>query len=224
MKTVLITGVSRGIGQALAKKFLEEGFNVMGTIYSGVSLEQNENLSVFNLDLSSPESIIKCTEEIIATGKKIDILINNAGVLLDEDETRVVVEKLRKTLEINLIGPIDFTERLIPSINPGGHIVNISSSAGSLEKATHAESHHPYHYPSYKISKTALNMYTCTLAMRLKDSDITVSSVHPGWVKTELGGMEADITPTQAAEGVYGVAISKPESGKFWFGKERMPW
>ncbi len=224
MKTVLITGVSKGIGEALFRKFTKEGFCVLGTVYSGDSINRGGESLIFKLDLSSPESISSCTSEIIATGKKIDILINNAGVLFDEDETSVVVDKLRKTLEINLIGPIDFTERLISSINPGGHIVNISSSAGSLEKATHAESHHPYHYPSYKISKTALNMYTCTLALRLKDSDITVSSVHPGWVKTDIGGQEADITPDQAAEGIFDVAVSRPETGKFWFGKEKLPW
>ena len=67
-------------------------------------------------------------------------------------------------------------------------------------------------------------MYTCTLALRLKDSDITVSSVHPGWVKTDIGGQEADITPDQAAEGIFDVAVSRPETGKFWFGKEKLPW
>lgn len=239
MKTVLITGISKGIGQALAQKFIKEGFDVAGTVFGGESTDffsqddQNDqnnsggHLSVFKLDLSSPESIIDCANKIIATlgnEKKIDILINNAGALYDEDETSVVIEKLRKTLEVNLIGPIDFTEKLIPHISSGGHIVNISSSAGSLERATHAESHHPYHYPSYKISKTALNMYTCTLALRLQPSDITVSSVHPGWVKTDIGGQEAEITPEQAALGIYDVAISRPETGKFWFGKEKMAW
>lgn len=247
MKTVLITGISKGIGQALAQKFIKEGFEVIGTVFEGESASalsqgdqtnqnsqnnsggqlSDEHLSVFKLDLSSSESITDCADKIINTlgnEKKIDILINNAGALYDEDETGVVIEKLRKTLEVNLIGPIDFTEKLIPHINSGGHIVNISSSAGSLERATHAESHHPYHYPSYKISKTALNMYTCTLALRLQASEITVSSVHPGWVKTDIGGQEAEITPEQAALGIYDVAISRPETGKFWFGKEKMAW
>ncbi len=234
MKTVLITGVSRGIGEALQFKFIKEGFNVLGTVYIGVDKVATDNdvgsrdevpkTKIFKLDLSSPESIEQCVNEIIFAGTKIDILINNAGALFDEDDTSVIVEKLRKTLEVNLIGPIDFTERLISQINSGGQIINISSSAGSLEKAGRAESHYPYHYPSYKISKAGLNMYTCTLAQRLKKSNITVSSVHPGWVKTDLGGSEADITAEEAAEGIYGVIVSDKETGGFWFGKERMPW
>ncbi len=224
MKTVVITGISKGIGLALARKFLAEGFDVLGTLYSGSFPEQNDRLTVFSLDLSSPESIAECAKGIIATGKKIDILINNAGVLLDEDETDVVVDKLRKTLEINVIGTINFIEHLIPSVGAGGHIINISSTAGSLERTGHAQSHFPYHYPCYKISKTALNMYTRTLALRLKDSDIVVSSVHPGWVKTEMGGQDADMTPEEAAEGIYSVAISHPETGQFWFKGEKLAW
>jgi len=225
MKTVLITGISKGIGLALAKKFLKEGFEVIGTIYTGKSPENNPNLSVFKLDLSSPESIAHCAKEIISTGKRVDMLINNAGALFDEDDTSVIVEKLRKTLEVNLIGTIDFTERIIPLINPGGHIVSVSSTAGSLELAGHASaSHFPRHYPSYKISKAALNMYTRTLAIRLKPEKITVSSVHPGWVKTDMGGKDADMTTEEAANGIYNTAVSHPETGQFWFKGEKMPW
>jgi NAD(P)-dependent dehydrogenase (short-subunit alcohol dehydrogenase family) len=234
MKTVLITGVSKGIGEALRLKFTKEGFDVLGTVYTGVGKINTETgtescdgvpkAKIFELDLSSPESIERCANEIIETGTKIDILINNAGALFDEDDTSVIVDKLRKTLEVNLVGPIDFTERLISQINSGGQIINISSSAGSLEKAGRVESHYPYHYPSYKISKAGLNMYTCTLAQRLKKSDIIVSSVHPGWVRTDLGGPEADITAEEAALGIYSVVVSDKETGGFWFGKERMPW
>ena len=90
--------------------------------------------------------------------------------------------------------------------------------------AGQALSHFPYHYPSYKISKAALNMYTRTLALRLKESDIIVSSVHPGWARTDMGGQDADISPEEAAEGIYGVATSKPETGQFWFRGKHLPW
>lgn len=89
----------------------------MGTVYTVEDkIEAGEsvvNSAIFKLDLSSPESIERCANEIIATGEKIDILINNAGALLDEDGTGVVIEKLRKTPDVDLVGPIDFTERLI---------------------------------------------------------------------------------------------------------------
>lgn len=222
MKTILVTGVNKGIGRALAEKYLALGHEVIGTYFSTPPDYSHEHLTLFPLDLSDSKSIEQCIVDITKLGKKIDILHNNAGALLDEGETTVVIEKLRKTLEINLIGTIDFTERVLPLMNKGGHIINTSSSAGSLKKGV--SSHWPGHYPAYKISKTALNMYTRTLADRLKDSGITVSSVHPGWVKTDMGGEEANVTPAEAADSLYTLALSHPETGKFWFNGEEFPW
>ncbi len=224
MKTIFITGINKGIGRALAEKFLNENYFIIGTYHREKPDLENKNIYTCGLDLSSPQSIASCAEKIIGLKKKIDILINNAGVLLDEEETKVVTEKLRQTLEINLIGTIDLTEKLIPIMNRGGHIINISSTAGSLEKAGKAESHYPYHYPSYKISKAALNMYTRTLALRLKECDVTVSSIHPGWVRTDMGGSEAPTSPKEAAESIYQIATSNPKTGEFWFKKENLPW
>jgi NAD(P)-dependent dehydrogenase (short-subunit alcohol dehydrogenase family) len=223
MKTVLITGINKGIGKALSQKFLAEGFEVIGTIYDSEIADTNPKLTVIKLDLSSSESIAHCTDQIISSNKKIDILINNAGILCDENDTTVIVDKLRETLNTNLIGVIDFTEHLISSIEKGGHIINMSSTAGSLHKTERGESHLPYHYPAYKISKAGLNMYTATLALRLKN-EVTVSSVHPGWVKTDIGGDKAEITPEQASESIYNFAISSPETGKFWFDGKRLEW
>ncbi len=222
MKTILITGVDKGIGHALMQKFLDEGHFVIALFYANRP-EPNDNLMDFALDLGKPESIASCVTAITNFGKHIDILINNAGILADEEETSVVVEKLRKTLEVNLIGTIDFTERLIPLMEDGGHIVNISSTAGSLELVGKV-SHFIGHYPAYKISKVALNMYTRTLALELKDRGIIVSSAHPGWTQTDMGGKEADITPKQAADGIYDLAVSRPETAGFWFAGKRLPW
>ncbi|MBI4256528.1 SDR family NAD(P)-dependent oxidoreductase [Candidatus Uhrbacteria bacterium] len=222
MKTVLVTGVDKGIGHALMETFLAEGYFVIGTFFSDRP-KIHEHFKDFALDLGKPESIASCTMAITNFGKNIDILINNAGILADEEETQIVVEKLRKTLEVNLIGAIDFTQRLLPLLSEDAHIVNISSTAGSLELVGKV-SHFMGHYPAYKISKAALNMYTRTLALELKDRGIIVSSVHPGWTKTDMGGEEAELTPTQAAKDLYRLAVSKPESGGFWFAGERLPW
>lgn len=204
------------------QKFLNEGHFVIALFHTNRPLP-HENLKDFALDLGKPESIASCATAIENFGRKIDVLVNNAGILADEEETQIVVEKLRKTLEVNLIGTIDFTTRLRLIMQDGGHIVNISSTAGSLELVGKV-SHFPGHYPAYKISKAALNMYTRTLALELADRGITVSSVHPGWTKTDMGGEEADLTPQQAAQGIYDLAISRPESGGFWFAGERLPW
>lgn len=218
MKTVLITGISRGIGKALAQKFLSEGCFVIGTSTSGKTDWSHENMSVFQLDLSNSESIKQCVSQIFALDKKIDILINNAGIWSGiEGDPVIHMDMLRRTMEVNLFGTVDFTEQIIPLINEGGHVINVTSRAGSMGYSYHAN------YPDYKISKAALNMATKVWAIRFKDK-ITVSSTHPGWVKTDMGGDDADITPEEAAEDIYKLAISKPESGQFWFKSEKFPW
>lgn len=220
MKTVLITGISRGIGQALAKRFLGNGDFVVGTSTSGAAGLKSGNLVVLQLDLAKPESIERCSKDIADLNKEIDILINNAGIVIEEEveSATIVPDYVRKTLEVNLIGTIDFTECIIPLMNEGGHIVNISSRAGSL-------SHIDYtlNYPAYRISKAALNMATRILAVRLSGK-VTVSSVHPGWVKTDMGGEEADLAPEEAAADIYELANSKIETGQFWFKGEKFPW
>ncbi|MFZ2205401.1 MAG: SDR family NAD(P)-dependent oxidoreductase [Minisyncoccia bacterium] len=220
MKNVLITGISKGIGKALAQKFLAEGYFVMGTSTSGEVDYSDENLIIYPLELSSTENIKKCVDSILQSGKKIYILINNAGVIVDKNNFKVDIECLRKTLEVNLIGAINFTEQIISILNNGAHILNASSSAGSLARTQESDDDQ---YPAYKISKAALNMYTRTLAMHLKDK-ITVSSFHPGWVKTDMGGPDADMTPGEAAGYIYNLATSKVETGQFWFKGDKMPW
>ena len=221
MRTAVITGIGRGIGKALAEKFVAEGYRVIGATLSGET--DVAGVQAYQLDLGDRESIRRVASDICTAAGSIDILVNNAGVLLDEDETSLDPERLRATLEVNLIGAVAFTEALKSHIVQGGHIVNISSTAGSLALADGSASHFPHHYPAYKISKTALNMYTRTLAIELKGK-ATVSSVHPGWVRTDMGGPEADITPAEAAEGIFNIAVSSPETGQFWSKGEKLPW
>ena len=220
MKTVVITGIGKGIGKALAEKFLTEGHFVIGTSTSGTVAFTHENLLVVGLNITHTESIDACIAEITKTGKTIDILINNAGVALDIDTNTIAIETLRATLEVNLIGTIDFTEKILPLLAPQAHILNTASSAGSLARTQEADDDM---YPAYRISKAALNMYTRILAVRLRDR-ATVSSFHPGWVKTDMGGPNADMTPTEAAEYIYTLAMRSVETGQFWFKGEKFEW
>lgn len=217
---VLITGASRGIGRTLAKKFLAEGYFVICTSTKGHVDIEHENIKAFLLDLSQPESIKECAKNIAEIGKKIDVLINNAGIVVEEEvnEQAIVTDYLRKTLEVNLIGTVDFTEQIIPLLNEGAQIINMSSSAGSLGHKGYTSN-----YPSYRISKAGLNMLTKILAKRLAGK-IKVSSVHPGWVKTDMGGEEADITPEEAAEDIFKLVNSDVETGQFWFKGAKFPW
>jgi len=224
MSTVFITGIGRGIGKVLAQKFLEQGHEVYGTSTSGTTDLENKSLHCFKLDLGSAESIRSCIEEIKETGVTFELLINNAGILLDEEETSLISDLLRQTLEVNLIGTSDFTERMVPLMERGGHIVMLSSSAGSIERTGNVASRFPSQYPAYKISKAALNMYMRTLALRLREREITVSSVHPGWARTDMGGEDASFSPEEAAETVYKLATSRPETGQFWNSEGKLPW
>ncbi len=218
-KTVFITGASRGIGKALTDKFIKENYFVIGTSTTGKAAFANKNIIFLKLDLSSPKEIEKCVNEFIKLNKKIDILVNNAGIWSGHDEdSNMYLDSLRKVLEVNVIGTIDLTEKLIPYVNNSGKIINISSSSGSL---AYKENNY---YPDYKISKAALNMYTKTLAMRLEDKKIIVASIHPGWVKTDMGGIDAALEPEEAAEEVYQRIISLKETGQFWFKQEKFPW
>ncbi len=99
MKTVLITGTSRGIGKALAAKFLFEGYHVIGTSTSENNLSSHERFVSFQLDLSNEQSIQECAERVAKHNQKIDIFINNAGGLFDVEDNKIVMEKLKKVLK-----------------------------------------------------------------------------------------------------------------------------
>ncbi len=217
-KTVFITGASRGIGKALAEKFLNENYTVIGTSTTGKSDLKHKNVSFLKLDLSSSKSIESCVQEFTALKKKIDILIDNAGIWSGRKDSEMDVNSLRKVLEVNLIGTIDLTEKLLPLVKDGGKIIAISSRAGSLSSTTHAN------YPDYKISKAALNMYTRILAIKVSNRKTMVAAIHPGWVETDMGGKGADLKPEEAARDIYNRVTSLTETGQFWFKQEKFPW
>lgn len=218
MKTVLVTGASRGIGRAIAEKFLSEGWSVIGTSTSGKAVLKHQNLKVYKLDASDPQSVQKFVEEINNTNEKIDVLINNAGIYLDEDIFPLKREILQQTLDVNLIGLIDLTEKLMPLVNDGGHIINMSSPMGSITELNGADA------PAYRISKLAINMFTRTLADELRNRKITVSSLDPGWVKTDMGGSSAPRDPSEPAKEMFELATSKVDSGYFWHKGKKRDW
>jgi NAD(P)-dependent dehydrogenase (short-subunit alcohol dehydrogenase family) len=223
MKTAVITGTGRGIGLATAKKFLAEGWRVIGTYYKTPTAITSPDFTSLPYDQSSPESIAHFAKEIAGIAPQIDILINNAGTIFDNHSFGADVKTIRATLEVDLLGVIDITEKLLPFIPAGGHIVNIDSDCGSFSMPIDDETS-----VGYRISKAALNMYTRTLAFELRVKGIIVSSIDPGWVKTDMGNAVASETegpdrePEAAAQDIYNVVTNVVESGCFWkFGKKR---
>ena len=211
---------------ATAKKFLAEGWRVIGTYLNTPLPLQDENLIAIQYDQGNSESIAKLAGQIKEISSHIDALINNAGILLDANDKTADSAKIRKTLEVNVVGIIDLTERLLSLFQKGGHIVNLNSGYGSisapiLDDETSA---------GYRISKAALNMYTRHLAFRLEPRGIIASSLAPGWVKTDMGYSVAtetegpDRTPEQAAEDIFQVVATVKETGQFWRLGKKTEW
>jgi short-subunit dehydrogenase len=212
-KTILITGASKGIGFALANKFLDNGFNVIGTSRSGIiNGIMSENFKVLKLDLSALKNIELLKNEIEKNGTKIQILINNAGIGPDLGTNNPEENTFKQTFDVNVTGTMFLTESLIENINDEGKIINISSKMGSIELCKKSDS------VAYRMSKTALNMYTKILSNRVADQ-LKVASVHPGWVRTTIAKSnitEGKLSAEESANGIFNFAISEFRNGIYW--------
>jgi len=205
MKTLVITGMSRGIGLETARIFLNKGWLVFGTSTQGASPLKHKYLKMYPLDLTNPQQI----NDFVNVLPRIDLLINNAAVLLEDwDNANIDMMQLRQTFAVNVFGAIELTEHCIPKLNDKAQIINLSSGWGSFSSNDTAYQAH------YKMSKVCLNMYTKLLAERLPG--ITVSSFDPGWVKTDMGTEHAPKLPSEAAQELYTLVNTPKASGCFW--------
>lgn len=211
-KKVVITGGNRGVGFALVSKFLAEGFQVIATSRNGrVETIQHPDLYVVALEITSTVSINNAVSLIKEKFGTIDFLINNAGVGLDLDQYHPEIDIVKNTFETNVFGLLNFTESCLEIINDGGTIFNISSVMGMLNRDKIVPN-----ATAYRMSKSAVNMYTKTLSARLQERNINVISIHPGWVKTDMGGEEADITPEFSASRIFELYQKRVPTGTFW--------
>jgi NAD(P)-dependent dehydrogenase (short-subunit alcohol dehydrogenase family) len=209
---ILITGASRGIGFALTKLFLEKGYHVIGTSRLGkIENLTHPNLDVIKLDLSDSASVINGVKTVKKLFK-IDILINNAGIGPDLDRYLPDEESFKQTFQVNVTGTVLFTESLIGTISQNGKILNISSVYGSIGMCEHTDS------VAYRMSKSALNMYTKILSNRLRGSH-KVAAVHPGWVRTTIAKSnitQGRLSPEESARKIFDFGTSDFETGIFW--------
>ncbi|WP_407334139.1 SDR family oxidoreductase [Enterovibrio sp. 27052020O] len=225
MNTVLVTGATRGIGLELVKQFLENGHQVFAT-YRGQTppdtlnaLLSTNQLSLRPLQVTDEKSIAELVS--ILDGIAIDILINNAGSIGPDNQSYhdMDVEGWAEAFRVNTIAPLMVTSALIPNlaISDSPRVITISSQMGSL----HRESVGMY---AYRSSKAALNKVMQVLALELKEKGIIVCPVHPGWVRTDMGGEDADISAKESAQGIVALSsqLTLADTGKFltWEGKE----
>ncbi len=221
--SVVVTGASRGIGRAISQTFLAAGYSVVGTYKAHKPPFEDQNFIAVRMDQGKPASIAKASQTIAARVSAIDALVNNAGIILDGHDQTVDVDKVRRTLEVDLLGIIGVTNRLLPLLHRGAHIVNMSTNYGAnsfpIDDKTSA---------GYRLTKAALNMYTRILAFDTKEAGIIVSALDPGWVKTEMGWDVADDTyqpdrePEDVANDVMDIVMHVKETGCYWrYGKQR---
>ncbi|OWZ09318.1 hypothetical protein PHMEG_00017994 [Phytophthora megakarya] len=237
-KTVFITGSTRGIGLALATHYTNAGWNVIGTARANSNTEKLAALSPFKIvtiDTTDEVSVTETARQL--EGLAIDLLINNAGTGWLTEIVEPTKEMLVNVFEVNVVGPFLVTRALQPNLklaakNHGlASVVQISSILGSIGSN---DADHAMYFTgqfSYSTSKAALNMMTRSLAMDLRDSNIAVVAVHPGYVNTELTGNLGTLQPADVASAIADVSrkLSIEDTGKFLnadptIPSAEMPW
>ena len=211
--TVLVTGANRGLGLEFAKQYRAAGWKVVATAREPVAATELLALGVRveQLDVADPESVADLARRL--KGQPIDLLINNAGISsIDGGLAELDLDEYERVLQVNTLGPVRVTQALLPNLRAGKkkQIVSISSELGSLEDNTRGG------FYAYRESKAALCMFTRTLAVELKSEGFVCIALSPGWVRTDMGGPNAPLTPEKSIGGMRKVIESlKPEdSGK----------
>ena len=226
----LVTGGNRGIGYETCKELARVGCHVVLTSRSRIDgqdavakLDAGDNIVFHKLDVTDTGEIEELRDWVVDTYGRLDILINNAGVYLDEGVSLFEVEEkvMRDTLEVNFYGAFHLCRSFVPIMRKNGYgrIVNVSSGYGAMSEMGGQVA-------AYRISKAALNTLTLIMAHELRDSNIKVNAVCPSWVSTEMGGSTAPVTPEAAAIDIVHFAMLEktgPTGGFFRF-KKPIPW
>lgn len=233
MTISLITGANRGIGLALVRALLARGDHVVAacrqpgkaTDLNRLAGEHPGRLHVLLLDVADPRAHAELVRElplVLGEGGRIDLLVNNAGVLHSGERFgSVPAANLEDSLRTNAMAPFLLTQAVAPLLADHARVANISSQLGSIANTTR------FGTPTYNIGKAAQNMATRLLAHALAERGITVLALHPGWVQTEMGGKDAQVATDDSARGLLQVidAAGPDDSGSFrdWRG-EALPW
>ena len=230
-RIALVTGGNKGIGFEICFGLASGGVQVILTSRDedkGLKAcrqlsERGVRVEYQRLDVTLPATLDTAFEFIRSKFGKLDILINNAGIFPKSEPSALRIQKevFMEVFETNAAGPLFISQRLIPLLKKSrnGKIINVSSGMGSLHDMGGG-------YPSYRISKAALNAVTRILADELKELDISVNSVCPGWVKTDMGGSNAPRSVQQGASGIVKLALMEKgiPTGKFLRDGAEIPW
>jgi NAD(P)-dependent dehydrogenase (short-subunit alcohol dehydrogenase family) len=221
---VLVTGANRGLGLEFSKQLQAAGYEVIGTARSpdkAVELKAS-GARVEQLDVSSKASVVALANRL--SDVSIDILINNAGMLNRTDSSlgSLDFEIMERTFQVNSLGPLRVIQALLPNLQAGNKktIVNITSRLGSIELSTGG-------MYSYRTSKTALNQINKIVSAELAPQGFTSVVIHPGWVRTDMGGAAATLSIPESISAILNVVdgLSVENTGKFYnYDGEELPW
>ncbi|WP_429127474.1 SDR family oxidoreductase [Ensifer sp. 4252] len=220
---MLITGASRGLGRELAALYAADGWRVVGCVRGEVSF--TGTIEAHKLDVSDPASIAALGNAL--EGVAIDVLINNAGIRGDIGGLETLDSgDFLEVMRVNALAPLLLARALHTNLVAGASrvIANISSRAGSLAEGTLDDDDGDY---AYRCSKAALNMATVKLAQDFRKDGIAVLSLHPGWVKTDMGGDEASVPVATSAAGLKAIIdeANMVDSGSFCsYDGRRISW
>lgn len=228
MKAALVTGANKGIGFEVVKQLQSLNFRVILTSRNeerGLEAvnklkKHSDNLYFLQMDVGDKESVEKAANEVRSMNFSLDVIINNAGILLDSKSiNEVSLETIYTTLNVNTIGPILVIQNFLPLLNENGRIINVSSGLGSFAEMSD-------YAPIYSISKSALNAVTKQFSFSLASKNISVNSVSPGWVKTDMGGNNAARSVEKGAETIVWLSEEAPQNltGKFFRDKKEIYW
>src|SRR6266853_452762 len=228
-RIAVVTGANKGIGFEVARDLARKGFHVFlgardekAGRAAEEKLRKDGQVTFLKIDISEPENIRRAAEEFSRKSDRLDTLVNNAGVLLDDDKEALTItpEIFETTLRTNTLGPLLVSQAFVPFLKKSDapRIVNVSSGGGQLTDGADGWA------PAYCISKTALNGVTSQLAAALPK--FAVNSVCPGWVRTDMGGANATRSIEQGADGIVWLAAVAPQNltGKFLQDRKVIPW
>lgn len=230
MALILVTGASRGIGLELACQYAEAGDSVVATCRDPETAkalkhlaESHANVEVQTLDVVDSLSILSLASLLSKRAGKVDLLINNAGINVPEPPEEISSDSFSATLETNVVAPVAIMRAFAKAMASGGKMVNISSCLGSFGMELDLGGR----CPTYSASKAALNMMVRHLAPWLKAQGIVAVSVHPGWVKTDMGGQEAPLSLEVSVSSLRKqfARLTLEDAGSFIdFQGESLPW
>lgn len=219
MATVLITGTNRGIGLELCRQFHARGDDVIAVCRDASEELQMSGVTIIDgIDVADGDSIDALARELADT--RLDILINNAGILRSESFGSIDYDTMLEQYRVNTLGPLRVTEALAPNLHRGSKVIIISSRVGSIEDNGSGGNY------GYRASKTAVNMVGTNLKHELEPRGIAVALLHPGLVATDMTGGQGISAEDSAAGLIQRIdELTLETSGGFWHAEGyRLPW